>query len=233
MSMRDSGHPPAAILQIKICGITRLEELHMLDQAGVDYAGLWFHVPRGKYSLDRERFSTLVQTPLRRLRCIGVTIEKDPRVITEFVHGSGVVGVQLQGFQLPNEVLTIKRCLDDRIEVFKVLHVQRGTCLEQRFLRQYAKCGADAFILDSFISRHQPGSTGEPIPPTTVLDLMDRLGPERLFLAGGVDDNAIRAFHFGSALRGVDMDTGVRVDGKIDRGRVLAVVSAARSTNND
>src|ERR671916_484166 len=89
-------------MQIKICGTTEPSELHMLDRAGIDYAGLWFHVPLGRYSLDKRR-------------------------------------------------------LDDGLEPFKVLHVQRGKCLENPLLQEYAVCGADAFILDNFVSRQRPG----------------------------------------------------------------------------
>ena len=215
-------------IEVKICGATEPSELYMLDHTGVDYAGIWFHVPLGRYSLGRERFAALVRTPLQRLRCVGVTTENDADVIAAFARESGVAGIQLHGFQLPAAVKSVKRRLGDRRELFKVLHVQRGKCLEASLLRQYAVCGADAFILDTFISRHQPGSTGERIPFATVAELIDIFGSERLFLAGGLDATRIRRLRSHFPLRGVDIDTGARVAAKIDVQRVRAIVAAAR-----
>jgi phosphoribosylanthranilate isomerase len=215
-------------IEVKICGATEPSELHMLDRAGVDYAGIWFHVPLGRYSLARERFAALVGTPLQRLRCVGVTTENDADVIATFLREPGVAGIQLHGFQLPNVVQSIKRRLGDGREVFKVLHVQRGKCLEKPLLRQYAACGANAFILDAFVSRQQPGSTGERIPSATVAELIDVFGPERLFLAGGMDAARVRTLRSRFPLRGVDIDTAARVAARIDVQRVRAIVAAAR-----
>lgn len=214
-------------MQVKICGITASSELHMLDRVGVDYAGLWFHVPLGKYSLDRKCFLELACTPLRRLRCVGVTTENDPDVIADFVRDAGISGIQLHGFQLPKQVQSIKRRLGDEIELFKVLHIQKGKCLEKPLLQEYADYGADAFILDNFISREQSGSTGERIPSATVAELINILGPERLFLAGGMDEGAMRSIRSCFPLRGVDIDSGARIASKIARQRVLSIVAAA------
>lgn len=218
-------------IQVKVCGATEPAELHMLDRAGVDYAGLWFNMPLGKYSLDRKRFMDLARTPLRHLRRVGVTMENDPDVIAKFIQGSGIAGIQLHGFHLPSAVQSIKRRLDDGIELFKVLHVHRGKCLEKPLLRQYAECGADAFIVDNFISRQQPGSTGERIPPAAVAELTHVLGTERFFLAGGMDDAGIRSLRSSIPLRGVDIDSGSRVASRIDMQRVHAIVTAARASD--
>src|SRR5680860_1115186 len=218
--------PPQRGMQVKICGMTEPAELQLLDHAGVDYAGLWFHMPLGKYSLDRKRFTNLARTPLRRLRCVGVTTKNDPDVIARFVRGSGIHGLQLHGFKLPKVVQSIKRRLSGGQELFKVLHIQQGKCLERSLLQKYATCGADAFILDNFISRHQPGSTGERIPSATVAALSDTFGTERLFLAGGIDAAGIRTLKHDRPLRGVDIDTGARVASRIDRQRVLGIVTA-------
>lgn len=215
-------------IQVKICGVTEPSELDLLDQAGVDYAGLWFHVPLGRYALGRKRFVELARTPLCGLRCVGVTTENDPDVIAAFIRESEICGVQLHGFQLPKVVQSTKRHLGDGRELFKVLHVQGGRCLEEPLLRQYAVSGADVFILDNFISRQQPGSTGEHIPSAVVTELINIFGPERLFLAGGVDAARIRTLRSRFPLRGVDIDTGARMAAKINMQRVLAIISAAR-----
>ncbi len=217
--------------QVKICGMTEPEEINMLDAAVVDYSGLWFLVPGGRYNLDREHFLQLTHTHARHLKKIGVTTENDPDLIANFVRDSKLSGIQLHGFQLPKEVQMIKNRLG-HCQLLKVLHIQKGRCLEKSLLKEYAQCGADAFILDNFISRQQPGSTGERIPSQTVEELVEILGSERLFLAGGMDDNGIRSIRSDLPLLGVDIDSGARVASKISQSKVRAIVAAARGYLN-
>lgn len=224
-------HTETNNFKVKICGATEAYELNMLDEAGVDYAGVWFLVPDGKYSLTQQQFVQLTNTPLRKLKCIGVTTENDPYVIANFVKDSNLSGVQLHGFQLPKEVKKIKQELGS-CTVLKVLHIQKGRCLEKPLLKEYAKCGADAFILDNFISREKSGSTGERIPEQTVKELVSILGSERLFLAGGLDGEGVKSIRSDMTLLGVDIDSGARVESKIDINRVHSIVAAANGKLN-
>ncbi len=230
--MTNSHSEPKNIFQVKICGTTDPIELRMLDHIGVDYAGLWFNVPQGKYTLNKHKFVQLARTPLNRLQCIGVTTESEPDIVSEFIRESGIKGIQLHGFQLPLEVTALKRRLGDDISLLKVLHIQNGKCLEKPLLKEYARCGADAFILDNFISRELSGSTGERIPAETVAGLVDIFGTDRVFLAGGMDEQGVRDLHSNMPLRGVDIDTGARIHSRIDGQLVMAIVSAARAQFN-
>jgi phosphoribosylanthranilate isomerase len=219
-------------IQVKICGITDPVELEMLNRTGVDYAGIWFNVPAGKYSLNKTRFVNLARTPVDRLKCIGVTTESDPEIIQDFVLESGISGVQLHGFQLPLEVSTIKRRLGEEVFLLKVLHIQHGKCLEKPLLREYQRCGADAFILDNFISRTQSGSTGQRIPADNVEMLVDIFGPNRVFVAGGLDAQGVSDLRLDFPFRGVDIDTGARIDSCIDSHLVMRIVQAAKPRVN-
>jgi len=219
-------------IQVKICGMTQADELNLLDQIGVDYAGLWFNVPNGKYTLDKQRFIQLARTPVRRLKCIGVTTESNPELIGEWAREAGLSGIQLHGFQLPIEVTAIKRRLGDQVALLKVLHIQNGRCLEKPLLKEYERCGADAFILDNFISRERSGSTGQRVPAEAVAMLVDLFGAERVFLAGGLDEQGVRDLRSQTPLLGVDIDSGARIQSRIDPQRVSAIVSAARGRFN-
>jgi phosphoribosylanthranilate isomerase len=214
-------------IQVKICGITETIELQMLDHIGVDFAGLWFNVPQGKYTLNKAKFVQLVRTPVNRLQIVGVTTERDPDVVCQFVRESGIKSIQLHGFQLPLDVMALKRRLGDDVLLLKALHIQNGKCLEKPMLKEYAYCGADAFVLDNFISREFSGSTGQRIPNETVANLVDIFGVDRVFLAGGMDAEGVRELRSQMPLRGVDIDTGARIDSRIDGQQVMAIVSAA------
>jgi phosphoribosylanthranilate isomerase len=104
--------------------------------------------------------------------------------------------------------------------------------MEKLLLKEYAHCGADAFILDNFISRERSGSTGQRIPAETVAGLLDILGMDRVFLAGGMDEQGVRDLCSNMPLRGVDIDTGARIHSRIDGQLVMGIVSAARARVN-
>jgi phosphoribosylanthranilate isomerase len=199
----------------------------ILDEAGVDYAGLWFNMP-GRHCLSRSQFIELVSAPTRHVRCVGVTTQNVPDEVAAFVRGLGLGAVQLHGFWLPAAITRLRDLLAESIEIFQVLHVQHSNCLESALLSRYVTCGAHAFVIDSFVSRDQVGSSGQRVPFTAVGALLKTLPTERTFLAGGLDADAIREVRESFSLRGVDMDSSSRVSHRIDRGRVQSLVAAAR-----
>lgn len=217
-------------VEIKICGIVQSSEMTLLDSVGVDYAGLWFNVAGSPRSLDRSRFAEVARSEHRKLRCVAVTIDRDPDSICAFLRDMPVHAVQLHAFQMPAVVGNVKRTLGERTEVFKVLHIQEGRCLERPLLHQYAVSGADAFVLDSFVSRAQPGSTGIRIPRDVLDELVEALEPERVFVAGGLDARGVTELRSAWPVRGVDVDGAARRQDRIDAACVKALVRAARGS---
>jgi phosphoribosylanthranilate isomerase len=105
------------------------------------------------------------------------------------------------------------------------LHVQQGRCLEERLIGAYLGAGVDAFVVDSFTSRDVAGSTGQRYDPTLLARLSARYPTAQWLCAGG-----LAAEHLPElaqqlpCLAGVDIDSGARVDGRIDATRVRRLV---------
>jgi phosphoribosylanthranilate isomerase len=218
-------------VQIKICGVTRRDELIVLDEARVDYAGIWFGIPGTARSLERAAFGALAACPTSHVRCVAVTTQRDPDRIADFVIGCRVPALQLHGFVLPGAVRRLRALVGDRIEIFQVLHVRGETCLESSLLAQYASPGgADAFIVDRFASRDAIGSTGEAVPRVAVERIIDAVGARRVVLAGGLSEPSIRALRAQLAVRGVDVDSAARdhdLEQRLSPRRVHALAAAA------
>lgn len=218
-------------VQIKICGVTSCDELVLLDEAHVDYAGIWFGVPETARSLDRRAFHALVARPVSHVRCVAVTTQSDPEAIADFVTGCRVPALQLHGFLLPGAVRALRSLVGDGVEIFKVLHVQGDTCLEGALLPQYmSRGGADAFIVDRFVSRDRIGSSGELVPRAAVERVIDVVGAQRVLLAGGMSEPSIREARLRLAVRGVDVDSAARdgyVRQQLSALRVRALAAAA------
>jgi phosphoribosylanthranilate isomerase len=228
MSSRPNLGPtaPKATLQVKVCGVTSPTELQLLDEEGADYAGIWlgFSDPSRP---SAQGFAELAATPVRRVRCIAVLMSvSDLAQDVEMIRRSGVVAAQMHGFQLPAAVATLRRQLPSHVELIKVLHFQRGTCLERPLLEQYAKVGVDAFLIDSFESQERAGSTGQPVPRPAILELLNRVDPARMFVAGGIQPEALPWLQ-AQGVRGIDVDTGVRTNAVLQRSKLRALVAAA------
>ena len=221
------------MMELKVCGVVNEHELLELDRLGVDYAGLWFHIPKGKYELSKERFKVLSHTDVKNVRCIGVTMDGDAGRIVDFILDANLCALQLHGFQLPTVISTLRGQLDGAVEIIKVLHIREEQCLEQPFIDRYIEAGTDAFILDCFISRDKIGSTGQRASLNIITKLIDQLGSNKVFIAGGLDEEAISGLHAYSGLRGVDVDTGARKQGRISTQLVQALARSAQWNNKE
>jgi phosphoribosylanthranilate isomerase len=219
---------PAARLQLKVCGVTAPRDLSLLDEEGVDYAGVWVQIGSARSCADEVSFRELTTRRSERARCVAVVAGKlDLDILCRWLEASAVAAVQLHGFQLPPAVAALRERLPRSIEVFKVLHVQHGVCLERSRIADYAAAGVDAFLVDTFESRARLGSTGTAIGRGVLLELLEQVSPQKLIVAGGLTASHLRALAT-LGLRGVDVDTGARVGGIIDRRRVRALMRAAR-----
>lgn len=87
-------------MKIKVCGITRLEQLKQLDELGVDYAGLIFFRQSARYMLDKLK-TTEVQSLSLDLEKVGVFVNASEEDINTQVELYGLDLVQLHGDETP------------------------------------------------------------------------------------------------------------------------------------
>lgn len=213
-------------MRIKVCGVQSADELRVLDDCGVDHAGLWWNLAEGERNLSEARLAALLELPLRRTRPVLVTIGRSVDELADRLAGHGLTAVQLSGFELPGFVARL-RAKRPGLHIFKTLHVQGHTCLEAGFIDAYVRAGVDDFIVDSFVSRESAGSTGVRVAPQVVRALARRLAPRRLMLAGGVNAQML-AETVCAEVCGIDVDTAARGPLGIVRSKVAELVAAAR-----
>ena len=83
---------------IKICGLTRPEDVKAANSLRPDMVGFVFYRPSRRY-LTREAAEGLSSSLDPSIRKVGVFVDEDPLVIADLV-GSGIVDtVQLHGFE--------------------------------------------------------------------------------------------------------------------------------------
>ena len=88
--------------KIKICGITKKEEIEMLNRAKVDYAGFVFY-EKSKRNIDPEKAAELAKGLDKGIRKVAVTVSVD-EAIAKKAADLGFDILQIHG-ELKEEVL--------------------------------------------------------------------------------------------------------------------------------
>lgn len=88
-------------MHIKVCGLTSLEEVAVLDQLGVDFAGFIFYPKSPRYVLDKLSRSQLKSIKERKIKKIGVFVNAPEDQVIETIYTCGLQMVQLHGDETP------------------------------------------------------------------------------------------------------------------------------------
>lgn len=84
-------------MQIKICGLSRLEDVEAVNAAGPDYCGFIIHVPKSRRNVSPEVVRALSARLKPGILPVGVFVEEPPEQIADLLN-SGVLAVaQLHG----------------------------------------------------------------------------------------------------------------------------------------
>lgn len=217
---------------LKICGITTRSERDALFNLPVDFYGLWHRTNGGSRQLSALDLGILAQPPFPRGNtgpkpCL-VTLENDPEAIADIMVEAQITTVQLHGFILPPGIWKLREAAAKRgldIQILKVLHLEKGRCLEKSLVRPYIEMGTDIFILDNFGGRGAIGSTGLEIDVPLATEIAKTLSPVPVLLAGGVRPAMLRKVQ-PHVFAGFDVDTAARLAGKIHPSKVSELSAA-------
>lgn len=108
-------------MKIKVCGITRAEQLLQLDALGVDYAGLIFFRQSARYMLDKLKTTEVAGLSLG-LKKVGVFVNASEEDITTQVELYGLDIVQLHGDETP----AFCRHISNSVSVIKAFRVTKN-----------------------------------------------------------------------------------------------------------
>ncbi|MER5466685.1 N-(5'-phosphoribosyl)anthranilate isomerase [Streptomyces sp. NPDC002668] len=218
---------------VKFCGATTEGEVAGMAAAGADLIGLWHGVRGGRSDLSACLLATLSAAALNAgPDPVLVTFSSDAGALAEAAAASGARWVQLHGFQPPGLVRALRRQGPGGLKIAKVLHLQGGSCLEDRLTGAYERAGADCFLFDAVADDGRIGSTAQPLNDAAVTALADRTNLPFL-LAGGLHDGNSDDFAGARAhprFLGIDVDSAARGDdGLLKAERAAAVARAWRS----
>ena len=220
-------------IQVKICGITRVEDALAAGEAGADFIGVIVEIggsPRSVSPATAERIIAASRVP------VVVLLEKSPAEIEKIADSLQPYAVQLIGAAAPGMVEKLAARISARI--WKTVQVpQRGTedapLAELRtVIEQYHSAGVAVVVLDTLVNlpdKQYKGGTGRVCDWETAQRLVAQsLLP--LFLAGGITPSNAREAITSVHPAGIDLSSGVETSpGRKDPQKILDLMAIVRT----
>jgi phosphoribosylanthranilate isomerase len=182
--------------QVKICGLTRVEEALACARAGADAIGLVFFPPSPRHvssSTAGEIAAALPETVAK----VGVFVNETRDAVLETARTAGLTAVQLHGDETPAMVSELKSA---GLTVIKALFAAKAPGLEL----------ADTFDADAVLFEQGAGALPGGNAETWDYGLARRqtLGPP-LILAGGLDPDNVGGAIAAALPDAIDLSSGV------------------------
>lgn len=202
--------------RIKICGITREEDLDAAVEAGADAIGFVFYPPSPRY-LSNQRAAELARRVPPFVTRVGLFVDPAPETLAETLAAVPLDLLQFQGDESP------AACESTGRSYLKVARMRPGFDLIE-FARTFAS--AQGLLLDAYVEGH--GGAGQ----TFDWSLVPSSLPLPIVVAGG-----LTAENVGSVIQrlrpwGVDVSSGVeKAKGIKDAARIAAFVAAVKQAD--
>jgi phosphoribosylanthranilate isomerase len=212
--------------RVKICCIASFEEAALAVEAGASALGLVSHMPSGPGVIGDE---SIAEIAARVPPAIGTFLLTSRQGVDQIVAQQRFCRtntVQICDHLTHGTHRELKDALPG-ISVVQVIHVTGPESVEEAA----ALSGVDAILLDSGnqkLAVKELGGTGRTHDWNLSRTIRERVSAP-LFLAGGLTPDNV-----GQAIRevgpfGIDVCSGVRTEGKLDRGKLERFFSAVRN----
>ncbi len=208
------------MVNVKVCGITNIEDAQKAVEYGADTLGFNFYPPSPRY-LSPDQAQTILAKLPRQVCRVAVFVNEPREKVTDILNqlhlldgDQAMSGVQFHGDE------DGEYCRGWGLKVIKAIRVRGPESVLG--LNEYP---ADLFLLDSWSEGY--GGSGAQFRWSWIEDLH----PSRLILSGGLDlDNIQQAV---TQIRpfGVDVCSGVEAKPGIkDHGKLKAFIDAAKAS---
>lgn len=203
--------------RVKICGLTRSEDVVAAVEAGADACGFIFAPSPRQVNIEQvSALAHLVPPPVAR---VGVFVDAEPEFVEEAIRACGLTAVQFSGSEAP------VACARVSVPVIKVFAV--GTDFGWSITEPY-RGNATAVLLDTYDSQ-RAGGTSQSFSWQSIGEVP---GWAPFYVAGGLTaDNVAEVVRILSPFA-VDVSSGVESSPGIkDHGKMRAFCAAVQSVD--
>lgn len=200
--------------KIKICGLSRIQDIEYVNKALPDYIGFVF-----TKSIRQIRFQTALALKSQldsRIKAVGVFVNENIKVISDLCTLGIIDYVQLHGEESAEYVRALKNRIDNPI--IKAIRVKDSSTIKTA---EQFPC--DFLLLDTYTGKEY-GGTGK----TFDWGLINGVS-KPFFLAGGIClENAAQAIKQASPYC-LDVSSGVETNSLKNRDKIIQLVNKIRS----
>lgn len=205
------------MIRIKICGLTREEDITAVNRCLPEYIGFVFAASRRRVSPGQAR---ILKAKLdKRIKAVGVFVNEGIDSIAALCDAGTIDLVQLHGDEGEDFLRELKQRVD--CPVIKAVRVKNP---EQVLAAQRLPC--DLLLLDTY-SEAQYGGGGLTFDHSLIPGLH-----KPFFLAGGLNLDNIEQAIRDSHPWGVDISSGVESDGIKDEDKIKAIIARGRKLSS-
>ena len=197
-------------MKIKICGLSRREDVTYVNQTRPDWCGFVIDCPKSRRNVSGEQAAALRAELAPGIVPVGVFVDRPVDQVAGLLLDGTIAVAQLHGGEDEGYLAALRDAAPGCV-LWRAFRVR-----SREDLVSAAASSADLVVLDN------GAGTGQ------VFDWSLLKGfPRPYLLAGGLTpDNLPQAAALGPF--GVDLSSGVETDGKKDEAKILAAVAAAR-----
>lgn len=199
------------MVKVKICGLTREEDIHFVNNERPEYVGFVF--AKSKRQVDRDTGKHLISLLNKEIKVVGVFVNSTMDEVNDIADYCQLDVIQLHGDETP------EMCKKATCEVWKAFRVQ-----DQKSFQQLKDYHVNGYLLDAY-HQNQFGGTG------TAFDwrLLKNICVEKqIILAGGITpDNVKQAIKL-SNVQIIDVSSGVETNGIKDAYKIKTLLERVR-----
>lgn len=215
-------------VRVKICGLTREEDLAVAIASGADAVGFLVGVPSSPRNLSLEMSKRLLVKVPVFIDSVIVTAEKNISWLVEVTEKLQPSAIQIHG----KEQIDSSKIRDrmKNIHFIKTVYVTQDA-LEERVIENLKMF--DAVLLDSF-SKGQYGGTGKVHDWNLSKQIIKAIAPVPVILAGGLNSENVKEAILTTKPYAVDVASGVEASpGVKDHEKMRLFVQTAKQLKID
>jgi len=210
-------------VRVKICGITREEDLAFAVAAGADAVGFLVGVPSSPRNLTLERAERLLRQVPIFVDSVVVMAPQNINGLVEICEGLKPTAIQIHGKKNFDASEIRERIKDTRL--IKTIYVTKDA-LKETVIEDLKTF--DAVLLDSF-TKGQYGGTGRVHDWTLSRQIKEAVAPLPVILAGGLNPENVKEAILTVQPYAVDVASGVELRPAIkDHEKIRAFVENAK-----
>ena len=214
--MREQQLKHGSRTRIKICGLTRPEDIQAVNEAKPDFAGFIVEFPKSRRNVTVEQLKALQEELDESILPVGVFVNAPVELPAQLLNEGTIALAQLHGQEDENYIRQLKTMTDQLL--IKAFSIKTAGDIEKAL-----QSPADYILLDQ-----GGGGTGKTFDWSLIPEIK-----RPWFLAGGLGcenmESAIHLLHPWA----VDLSSSVETDGHKDPNKILEAVYAVRNIKEE